>query len=97
MKRWDLTEYGAREPMYEVHNGDWVLFEDYAHEISVLRNDLTAARLERDEARRQAERLNVRVWALATLLYPYVPPRSAVAGDIGWVESSGHPRADGAK
>lgn len=69
-------------------------------QIAELNSDLTAARLELEGARHdinrlmaactaeatRAERLNVRVWALATLLYPYVPPREAVAGDIGWVE-----------
>lgn len=52
----------------------WLL----AH-ISDLRNDLTAARLERDEARRCAH-------MLANLHWPMRQLRAAMAGDIGWVE-----------
>lgn len=69
-------------------------------EVEDLRNELTAARLENENAKHdierlmatvtseanEVERLRNRVWALAFLWYPDMPPREAIAGDIGWPE-----------
>lgn len=34
MKRWDLTERGALEPMEETHNGDWALYDEAEAEVA---------------------------------------------------------------
>lgn len=44
--------------------------------------DALESQLEAKDA--EIHRLESRIWAMATLLYPYHIPREAVAGDIGW-------------
>lgn len=101
--------FGVDDTVIKEHpNGLYVRYEDYAQEIAALRNDLTAARLERDQyfhdwaalsqddgkKDREIERLNQRCQAMGWSLYPHSdPPREAVAGDIGWPAE--HPSGDG--